>query len=104
MEVIRSKNAGACYGVQRALDLALKASEGDGSAFTLGPLIHNPQVVANLEAVSYTHLDVYKRQTPRCMPPRAASWRSSGCARCATFRILTSSRPMMPRASSSASV
>ena len=50
MEVIRSKNAGACYGVQRALDLALKASEGDGSAFTLGPLIHNPQVVANLEA------------------------------------------------------
>ena len=50
MEVIRSKNAGACYGVRRALDLALKASEGDGSAFTLGPLIHNPQVVANLEA------------------------------------------------------
>ena len=50
MEVIRSKNAGACYGVQRALDLALNASEGDGSAFTLGPLIHNPQVVANLEA------------------------------------------------------
>ena len=50
MEVIRSKNAGACYGVQRALDLALKASEGDGSAFTLGPLIHNTQVVANLEA------------------------------------------------------
>lgn len=49
MQVIRSKNAGACYGVQRALDLALKASEGDGSAFTLGPLIHNPQVVANLE-------------------------------------------------------
>lgn len=49
MQVIRSKNAGACYGVQRALDLALKASEGDGSAFTLGPLIHNPQVVADLE-------------------------------------------------------
>ena len=50
MQVFRSKNAGACYGVQRALDLALKASEGDGSAFTLGPLIHNPQVVAELDA------------------------------------------------------
>lgn len=48
MQVFRSQNAGACYGVQRALDLALKASEGDGSAFTLGPLIHNPQVVAEL--------------------------------------------------------
>ena len=50
MQVFRSKNAGACYGVQRALYLALKASEGDGSAFTLGPLIHNPQVVAELDA------------------------------------------------------
>ena len=45
MEVIRSKNAGACYGVQRALDLALKASEGDGSAFTLGPLIPFPSTL-----------------------------------------------------------
>lgn len=48
MEVIRAKNAGACYGVQRALDLAMKASEGTGRAFTMGPLIHNPQVVAEL--------------------------------------------------------
>lgn len=48
MEVIRAKNAGACYGVQRALDLAMKASEGTGHAFTMGPLIHNPQVVAEL--------------------------------------------------------
>ncbi len=48
MKVIKSENAGACYGVQRALKLALEASEGDGSAFTLGPLIHNPQVVSEL--------------------------------------------------------
>ena len=50
MKVIKSENAGACYGVQRALKLALEASEGDGSAFTLGPLIHNPQVVSDLSA------------------------------------------------------
>lgn len=48
MELVRAKNAGACYGVQRALDLALAASEGEERATTLGPLIHNPQVVQEL--------------------------------------------------------
>ena len=50
MEVIRAENAGACYGVQRALDLALAASEECKPAYTLGPLIHNPGVVADLES------------------------------------------------------
>lgn len=49
MNVIRAENAGACYGVQRALDMALAASEGEGEAYTLGPLIHNPGVVKALE-------------------------------------------------------
>lgn len=48
MKVVRAAYAGACYGVQRALDLALKAVEDGGCAYTLGPLIHNPQVVAQL--------------------------------------------------------
>lgn len=44
-------HAGTCYGVQRALDLALKAGkDSKGSpVHTLGPLIHNPIVVAELE-------------------------------------------------------
>lgn len=46
-----AEHAGACYGVQRALDLVQKvASEARGPVHTLGPLIHNPQVVAGLEA------------------------------------------------------
>lgn len=49
MQVIRAKHAGACYGVQRALDMAHEAVARSGSAHTLGPLIHNPQVVAELE-------------------------------------------------------
>ena len=48
MRVVRAAYAGACYGVQRALDLALKAVEDGGRSYTLGPLIHNPQVVAQL--------------------------------------------------------
>ena len=49
MRVVRADNAGACYGVQRALNLALRAAdEGGAGASTLGPLIHNPQVVSEL--------------------------------------------------------
>lgn len=46
-----AKKAGFCYGVKRAIDLALtKAKEkgNEGNIYTLGPLIHNPQVVQNL--------------------------------------------------------
>lgn len=49
MKVVRAEQAGACYGVQRALDLAMEAVEDGGRACTLGPLIHNPRVVARLE-------------------------------------------------------
>ena len=49
MNVILAENAGACYGVQRALDIAHEAAAGQGPVFTLGQLIHNPGVVAELE-------------------------------------------------------
>lgn len=50
MKVVLAKNAGACYGVQRALDIAHEAAGGDGPVYTLGQLIHNPGVVAELDA------------------------------------------------------
>ena len=49
LKVIRAEHAGACYGVQRALDMTLKASAQGSSVCTLGPLIHNPRVVSELE-------------------------------------------------------
>ena len=49
-EVIVAREAGACYGVERALEMVLAAS-GEGSPlYTLGPLIHNPVVVGDLES------------------------------------------------------
>lgn len=48
MNVTRAKCAGACYGVQRALNMALDTVSKGSHAVTLGPLIHNPQVVAQL--------------------------------------------------------
>ena len=48
MRVVLSRFAGACYGVQRALDLAESAILGGEPAVTLGPIIHNPKVVKHL--------------------------------------------------------
>lgn len=50
LEVLKAEHAGACYGVQRALDMTLAAAEDGESVCTLGPLIHNPRVVAELDA------------------------------------------------------
>jgi len=50
MEIIVAKNSGLCYGVKRALNIAKKTREKTkGAVFTLGALIHNPQVIASLE-------------------------------------------------------
>jgi len=52
LEVITAEEAGFCFGVQRAIDMVLKAASEneDSDVYTLGPLIHNPQVVKKLEA------------------------------------------------------
>lgn len=57
MNIVKADCAGACYGVQRALNLAMEASESAGSVQTLGPLIHNPQVVARLQRRGVTVAD-----------------------------------------------
>jgi len=50
VEVLVAQKAGFCYGVKRALSLAYEAlKEGQEPLYSLGPLIHNPQVVKDLE-------------------------------------------------------
>ncbi len=50
MEVIIAKNSGLCYGVKRALRLAKETRKRKkDKVFTFGNLIHNPQVIADLE-------------------------------------------------------
>ena len=48
MEVILSKCLGFCYGVKRAIKIA--EEHADGKSCTLGPIIHNPQMVERLKA------------------------------------------------------
>ena len=50
MEIILAENHGFCYGVKRAVEMANEAADGKGKSYTLGPIIHNPQVVGRLES------------------------------------------------------
>lgn len=49
MKVILAKQAGFCFGVKRATQIAFKAAGKDQQTYTLGPIIHSPQVVGKLE-------------------------------------------------------
>ncbi len=50
MKIHVVKEAGFCFGVKRAIKLAVDAVKTrNGKAYSLGPLIHNPQVVQDLE-------------------------------------------------------
>lgn len=49
MEIRIAENCGFCYGVKRAVNMAQDTSDQLERSYTLGPIIHNPQVVSNLE-------------------------------------------------------
>lgn len=51
MEILVAKSSGFCFGVKRAIKIADKCANSApvGDIFTLGPIIHNPQVVKRLE-------------------------------------------------------
>ena len=46
-----ASSAGFCYGVKRAVDKAFSVAESVSDAVTLGPIIHNPQVVGRLASL-----------------------------------------------------
>jgi len=60
MNIIRAKTIGFCIGVRRAVEIAYKEAghpEGNRPVYTLGPLIHNPQVLDDLKRRGVEILD-----------------------------------------------
>ena len=49
MKIIFAKEMGFCYGVRRAVESAIASADTVGGAVTLGPIIHNPQMVGKLK-------------------------------------------------------
>jgi len=58
MEVVIAEHAGFCFGVKRAVKMAFDAvGNGAKKVHTLGPLIHNPQVVGRLAEAGAKKVD-----------------------------------------------
>ncbi len=49
MKVLLAQHSGFCFGVKRAIQLAQEAAKSAEKIFTIGPLIHNPQMIAELQ-------------------------------------------------------
>ncbi|MGJ4849297.1 bifunctional 4-hydroxy-3-methylbut-2-enyl diphosphate reductase/30S ribosomal protein S1 [Bacillota bacterium Meth-B3] len=83
MQLIIAESAGFCFGVRRAVEMAERLAEGSAPAVTLGPLIHNPNFVAELAARGVRPVD-----SPEAAPEGAkVVVRSHGVGR-AVFRAL----------------
>jgi 4-hydroxy-3-methylbut-2-enyl diphosphate reductase len=48
VEILLAKEMGFCWGVRRAISMMEKAASERGQIISLGPIVHNPQVVAAL--------------------------------------------------------
>ncbi len=74
MKLYIAKSAGFCFGVKRAIELALQAAQKNSEKlYTLGPLIHNPQAVDHLKA-----LGVKVRDRIEKIPDGTVIFRSHG--------------------------
>ena len=50
MSIEVAKSAGFCFGVDRAVQMVYQLLDEGKKVYTLGPIIHNPQMIAELEA------------------------------------------------------
>lgn len=57
MEVVLAEHAGFCFGVKRAVKMADDAASTHDTVQSLGPLIHNPQVVNQLSEKGVRRVD-----------------------------------------------
>jgi 4-hydroxy-3-methylbut-2-enyl diphosphate reductase len=56
-KITLAKTAGFCFGVNRAVSMLYDLISKDERICTLGPIIHNPQVIEDLESKGVTILD-----------------------------------------------
>jgi 4-hydroxy-3-methylbut-2-enyl diphosphate reductase len=49
MKINLAKSAGFCFGVKRALEIALKTAQASNEVYMLGDIVHNEQVVKEIE-------------------------------------------------------
>jgi 4-hydroxy-3-methylbut-2-enyl diphosphate reductase len=100
MNVVKTKNIGFCFGVKRAIKMVLKAAEETGGkVFTLGPIIHNPQMVNLLREKGVTPVDDVREVTDGTIVFRTHGIRKDEeeYARSTGLRIIDTTCPFVKR-------
>ncbi len=57
MRITLAKTAGFCFGVNRAINILCELVENGENVCTLGPIIHNPQVISDFQSKGVNILD-----------------------------------------------
>ncbi len=57
MDIVLARDLGFCWGVRRAISIMEEAAEREGRIYSLGPIVHNPLVVAQLESKGVKIMD-----------------------------------------------
>lgn len=57
MEIIRAHSMGFCFGVRDAIEVVRELGESGTPVFTLGAIVHNPQIAEQLEEVNVHIVD-----------------------------------------------
>ncbi|SDD38490.1 bifunctional 4-hydroxy-3-methylbut-2-enyl diphosphate reductase/30S ribosomal protein S1 [Sporomusa acidovorans] len=57
MKIYLAEHRGFCYGVKRAVDMAISSADEGCLVHTLGPIIHNPQMINRLKELGIKTVD-----------------------------------------------
>ena len=100
-EIKIAPNSGFCFGVKRAIDIADRTLKSGGKVYSLGPIIHNPQVIDRLRSAGLETVDRPRRHQGRQghhpQPRRSTRGpRTAPCPRSRRYRRHLSAREQGP--------
>lgn len=64
MEILRAHSMGFCFGVRDAIKIVRELGESGTPIYTLGAIVHNPQIADELEAVNVHVVDTLDEAPP----------------------------------------
>jgi 4-hydroxy-3-methylbut-2-enyl diphosphate reductase len=67
MEIIRAHSMGFCFGVRDAIEIVRELGESGTPVYTLGAIVHNPQIAEELEKINVHVIDSLEDAPPHAM-------------------------------------
>src|SRR5579864_3711829 len=64
MEILRAHSMGFCFGVRDAIEIVRDLGEAGTPVYTLGAIVHNPQIAEELEKIKVHVIDSLDEAPP----------------------------------------